>query len=478
MKKIYAFLMMAGILIFSSCEQQETIVFEDEMDLLKSGNLKAKTILVEPAGPDYDTQNLFEAFAAAKENGPGTVILLAEGEFYLDQIKVNDFHGVFMGSGKNKTIIHTISGGINYDKGPLLFNFAGGDITVSDMSFEIFEDHPSQPFKYWTGEQATFLTGVIRIAGNSIENYTANSKFQNLSFTGKYVGKFDFTPYNIDNCILIGGGGGTIADENNLIYPLGGQHIIQNCEFNTTETAVNAIGLSYGNLTVGGSPNHANLMTNANLGILFIAGEHSNVKYSHNKMVEMQSLGGFYIIQDNTPPQFDGGLHPDACNFQIQNNTIELVGEPSAYNSAWPDGILMIDFIGQGDPAKKSNWLVQKNLFTLSGGYQTAFYSICTYNVNAIQNIIAGQSYYAFVLGGDDSGWDMKFNDFSNFESGWADIVLGSGTSNNKVICETANTSVADYGTDNVIKGPAERGKVIDISKYNRSEKLQHIFRQ
>ncbi|MDZ7608608.1 MAG: hypothetical protein U5K79_24165 [Cyclobacteriaceae bacterium] len=64
-------------------------------------------------------------------------------------------------------------------------------------------------------------------------------------------------------------------------------------------------------------------------------------------MVEINALGGFIIIQANIPPQWDGGLHPDACNFQIQNNEIELVGEPGMYNSAWPDGIFMIDFIGQ-----------------------------------------------------------------------------------------------------------------------------------
>ena len=477
MKKNYAILVMAGIMIFSSCEQQETFVFEDEMDLLKSGNLKAKTIVVEPKGPEYDTQNLLEAFAAAKELGPNAIVMLAEGEFFFDNIEVTDFRGVFKGSGKNKTLVHSLPGGNTVAGNPMLFNFRGGDITVSDISFDIIEEYPSYPFDTWTEGEVAFLGAVIRISGGSIENYTANSKFQNLSFKGKYVGETEFTPYNIDNCILIGGGGGTFADKD-LIYPLGGQHIIQNCEFNTTETAVNAIGLSHGNLIVGGSPNHANLMTNANAGIFFMAGELTNVKYSHNKMVDIYGYGGIGIIQNNIPPQWDGGLHPDACNFQIQNNNIELVGEPGSYYQTWPKGIMMVDIIGRGDPAKKSNWLVQKNLFKLSGGKQTALYSFCTYNVNAIQNIIAGQSDLAFGLWGDTSGWGMKFNDFSNYESVRADIVLGSQTSNNKVICETANTSVEDNGTDNVIKGPAERGKVIDISKYNESEKLQHIFRQ
>lgn len=468
MKKIYALLILAGILTLGSCEKQEALVSDDTSVSLKSASVK--TILVEPAGPANDTQNLLQAFETAKEMGPGAVVLLAEGEFFFDNIEVTDFRGVFKGSGKNKTVVHSLPGGNTNNYSNFFITFLGGDITVSDMSFDIIEESP-----IYTSEtdEATFLGSIIRIAGSSIENYTANSEFQNLGFKGLYVGESDFTPYNINNCITLGGGNG-----GKDIYPLGGQHIIQNCEFNTIDAAVVAIGLSHGNLTVGGSPNHANIITNANFGILFIAGEHANVKCSYNKMAEIYAYGGFYIVQDNVPPEYDGGLHPDACNFQIQNNEIELVGEPSAYNSAWPDGIFMIDFIGQGNPAKKSNWLVQKNLFKLSGGYQSAFNSICTYNVNAIQNIIIGQSDFAFgLMWGDDSGWDMKFNDFTNYESGWVDIILGDWTSNNKVVCETANTSVADYGTNNVIKGPAERGKVVDISKYNKSEKLQHIFR-
>ena len=306
---------------------------------------------VYPNGVD-DTENLVQAFADAKAAGPGAIVMLAEGEFFFDNIEVTDFRGVFMGSGKNKTIVHSLPGGNTGVDNPMFFNFRGGDITVSDISFDIIEDYPSYPFDTWTEGEVAFLAAVIRISGSSIENYTANSKFQNLSFKGEYVGETESTPYNIDNCILIGGGGGTFEDED-LIYPLGGQHIIQNCEFNTAETAVNAIGLSYGNLTVGGSPNHANLITNTNVGILFIAGEHANVKYTYNKMAEIYAISGLYIVQGNVPPQWDGGLHPDACNFQIQNNEIELVGEPSMYNSAWPDGILMIDVIGQGDPAQK-----------------------------------------------------------------------------------------------------------------------------
>jgi len=462
MKKIYALLMMAGFLILGSCEQQETFVSGDEMNMLKSGNQGAKTILVEPAGSENDTQNLLQAFATAKEMGPGSVVLLAEGEFYFDNIGVTDFRGVFMGSGKDKTIVHSLPGGNTEQGGIMLFNFLGGDITVSDMSFDIIKESPIYTLET---DEATYLPSIIGIAGSSVENYTANSKFQNLGFKGMYVGKSDFTPYNINNCITIGGGW-----VDNLIYPLGGQHIIQNCEFSTIDAAVVAIGLSHGNLTVGGSPNHANLITNANTGILFIAGEHANVKYSYNKMVEINA-GGFNIIQDNVPPEYDGGLYPAACNFQIQNNEIELVGDPC-------DGIFMIDFIGLGDPAEQSSWLIQKNLFKLSGGAQTAINSIFTYNVNAIQNIVSGQSVFAFGLWGNDSGWDMKFNDFTNYESGWVDIAMGDGTSGNKVVCETANTSVADYGTDNVIKGPAERGKVVDISKYGKAEKLQHYFRK
>ncbi len=476
MKTFYFMLLfLAGILVLGSCEKQETIVSDQAVSSLKSANLMAKTILVEPAGPMYDTKNLMEAFAQAKEAGPGAVIQLTEGDFYLDQMIINDFRGTFKGSAKDKTIVHTIPGGINLqvyapfiETNSFFLDFHGGDFTVSDMSFVISDDNPVKPYDWWTGGDVTFLGAIIRVGGSSPENYTANTKFQNLSFSGKYVELFDFTPYNVDNAIEFGG--------SYTNYPMGGNQIVQNCEFSTCETGINAIGLANGELTIGGSPHQSNFLTNTNTGISFWAGDHMNVKISNNKMEAMQSIGGIWIYQENIPPDFNKAVVPSACNFLIQNNVIELVGP-------YPDGIAIYDIVGMDDPAKQSKAHIQGNLFKLSGGTQsdvasqTAIYGYSLFNTNASQNIISGKSLFAFFITGVSTGCDFKFNDFSQYNSEWIDIWLRPYTSDNKVICETDETTVYDESGLNTIKGPAKRGKVVDLSNFEITKNKQHGFR-
>jgi len=66
--------------------------------------------LVEPTGVD-DTANLQAAFDAAVAAGPGSVVELAEGNFYLSKgIVVEDFGGTFRGQGSDKSVIHLVPG--------------------------------------------------------------------------------------------------------------------------------------------------------------------------------------------------------------------------------------------------------------------------------------------------------------------------------------------------------------------------------
>lgn len=471
MKRIYFMLLiLAGIFVSASCTKQESVVFHDADSILKNANLPATMIVIDPAGPMYDTENLMAAFAQAKESGPGSIVQLAEGEFYLDKIDIYDFRGTFKGSGKDKTVIHTVPGGIDIgitspyiETNPFFIEFHGGDITVSDMSFEILDNNPAQAFDCWNGEIVTFLAAIIRVSGSSPENNTADSKFQNLRFIGKLVNLFAFTPYNVDNCIELGGG--------NATYPLGGKHVIQNCEFNTSETGIITLGLTKGNLTVGGNPEQGNSFANENTGFGFMAGANMNVKVSNNKMEAIQSLAGIFIDQEDIPADFNDGVVLDACDILIQNNVIELAG-PN------PDAIAIYDIAGYLDPAKQSKFHIQGNLLKLSGGYQSAINGCCIVNANVLQNIISGNSVLGFYIWGISTGCEFKFNDFSQFNPDWLmDIWLTQDTYDNKVICETDKTSVYDASGLNVIKGPAEIGKVVDIASDEFVKIKQHSLK-
>ncbi|MDZ7608607.1 MAG: hypothetical protein U5K79_24160 [Cyclobacteriaceae bacterium] len=80
------------------------------MNRAKPVKIHGPVFKVYPTGVD-DTENLVQAFADAKVAGPGAIVKLAEGEFFFDNIEVTDFRGFFMGSGKNKTLVHSLPGG-------------------------------------------------------------------------------------------------------------------------------------------------------------------------------------------------------------------------------------------------------------------------------------------------------------------------------------------------------------------------------
>lgn len=64
-------------------------------------------ITVRPTGVD-DTANLQCAFDLAVVSGSEMEVSLAGGTFYTSQIVVHDFHGVFSGTGTEKTVIHNV----------------------------------------------------------------------------------------------------------------------------------------------------------------------------------------------------------------------------------------------------------------------------------------------------------------------------------------------------------------------------------
>ncbi len=467
------FILFAGIIGFQSCEKNESL-HRVNPEISEELNLKkGHVLLVEPMGPAYDTENLLDAFAQAKETGPGAVVELAAGEFYIDYMVIESFYGTFKGAGIGKTIVHTVPEGITLpvtspysEIKPFLIEFVGGDIEVSHMSFDIDVEEPVKPFDWYTGGSGTFLGAVLRISGKTPDKNAANSRFHHLSFKGLYVDLIDFLPYNIDNCILIGGGFG--------IYSFEGHHKIENCYFESVETAINSIGPANGTITIGGSPKKGNVVENSNLGILLFDSKNIDVIISHNEMNNMQSYGGMWLRQGVVPPVFSN-LEPGKSNYHVNNNTIHLAGNPGPGGGYWPDGISIVDLIGRENTQQQSNFHIHKNHITLTGGYQTAINSQSTYGTKINQNVITGNSTFAIGLWGNDSGWKMIFNDFSNYEHVWTDIALGENTHDNKVICETEHTSVADLSGENTVKGPAKRGKNMMPKNFSNSEKMKQV---
>jgi hypothetical protein len=471
MKKLsyFIFILLAGSMAFNSCKKNKS-QHQVNPEISEGLNLKkGKVILVEPMGPAYDTENLLDAFAKAKEMGPGATVELASGEFYLDYMVIESFYGTFKGAGIDKTIVHTVPEGITlpvtspvFDTKPYLLSFAGGDVEICHLTFDIINEKPVEPFKLLHDEEVTFLATVLRIAKESETINKANSYIHHVSFKGKYVDFYDFTPYNVDNCILYNG--------DMPVKEFEGNHTVENCYFETCETAINAIGSANGNIRIGGSPAKTNVITNSNLGVLIMDSKNLNLHISHNEMKDMQSAGGIYLMQGVGSPVWTD-LNPAASNYHVKNNIIHLVGDPGPEGGYWPDGIYMVDLPCRENYADRTNFHIHKNTFTLTGGIQNAINSYSTFDVKVIKNVIKGDSRFAIGLWGNDSDWKMIFNDFKNYEHEWTDIALGQNTHDNKVICETEHTSVADLSGENIVKGPAKRGKKMIPKHYQNSRK-------
>ena len=161
-KSIY-FIVMVISLSLIGCEKEYFLDDSDNPSALKSEKIKvmpstANDVLTK-AGEDW--QNINDALQGA---GPGEVVQLAEGLFYLHKSIIRwDFNGTLKGSGKNKTTIQTVPGELfdvsecpplklswKDNDGFFMFCFAHHDndemrtVRVSDLT--IIVDEPTTPY--------------------------------------------------------------------------------------------------------------------------------------------------------------------------------------------------------------------------------------------------------------------------------------------------------------------------------------------
>lgn len=145
MKQIFKILFFIACLGFiAGCN--ETPQFGDELNdmELKSAHV---VFTVEPNGTD-DTDNLNNAFTNAIAAGPGAVVQLVEGTYYINFIEVREFVGKFKGAGKGKTVITNIleldrESLISQNLNTVLLRFVGGDVCMRDMTVQFNMDYPS-----------------------------------------------------------------------------------------------------------------------------------------------------------------------------------------------------------------------------------------------------------------------------------------------------------------------------------------------
>jgi hypothetical protein len=415
----------------------------------------AAVFCVHPSGGD-DTHNIQKAFDRAVKAGPGSTVQLSAGNFYMNNILVKDFRGFFKGAGKCKTVIDTRRG--KYPNGPgvtvvpdvayfsFLIGFVGGNVRVSNMSFDITAAEPAKP---WGGEQ-TNLSGVFVVTGN------ASSAFDRVRFRA-HAGDAD--GYNVEGDIVIFGPvGGT-----------GGVHTVTRCSFAGRE-GIEVGGLWGGRLTVGGSPAMGNVFDNYYCCCRFEGSSDSTIVMSHSRM--RASAGGVIMIMQGAGAPSAADLPPlPAPRYVIRDNTM-LASKVTADDGsilAGAGGVLAWDDSWvYGEPSRLDAVIAHNTIVLDNGGLDGGINGIGAQGIRTLYNHISGTGVAGIDAGTDiyasfhipaapAKGWKIIGNDISRvnplnaFGGNAAQIWLGQESSHCLVVGGCMPTTVLDQGTDNIL---------------------------
>ncbi|MFX1379624.1 MAG: right-handed parallel beta-helix repeat-containing protein [Promethearchaeota archaeon] len=373
------------------------------------------TFIVSPSGGD-DTANIQAAFDAA---GPRDTVQLTAGQFYTNEIFVVNFYGTFKGTGKDLTKIDVLRGldpgasGVSSPMGsPHIFTFLGGDVDISDLSFDITPYEPAEPWGppppdgWWYD-----LLSAILITGD------IKSRIENVEFAG-HEGTALYDPwhplysvksYNVRVGVEYGGGLTTT-----------GRHIITDCEFNSLWLGITAWGLMNCELTI-----KSNSIVGGAIGV--INADNSNSKFEiSNNYIEANAFAGIWAMQ----------FAPSPCQWLISHNTLNP--------SIMADGICLEDYSGSGslESIVSSNKILCD---TFWGGIWTTMVQ----DAFIINNIIRGTADYAIACYYAYNNL-LLGNNVQNVDAYWAPIVL-LFASECVIVGGSTKTNVLDIGGDNNI---------------------------
>ncbi|MDF1570916.1 MAG: hypothetical protein RQ743_12565 [Bacteroidales bacterium] len=441
------FLIFACFGLMSGCEQFE--MPDDDLtgiDLTKA--ISQAVFTVEPTGFD-DTENLKNAFAEAVDAGPGAVVQLVEGEYFLGFLEIRNFYGTMEGAGKTKTIITAMN---NLDMQALwdlnlhgdLVKFVGGDVRLSHFTIQTPPGKISvtgSPKGHIRSLVNFSATNAVYEAGN--ENRSINVTVDNVSFKGQFI---EGGPgYNHGyNCFF---GLRTGYD-----YFSGSDIAREKIDFKITNSEINTFvyGLVLESMKnsklIVGEKNKGNVFSNLdqsggvwesrNMEIL-IEGNTFNVpEYSWG--FDLSDYPYYGVLKDE--PETETTL----CN--IQNNVFNL---PYAEY-----GIYIRNQRHYFYPNEKPvAYQIRNNQFNMTDGYPWGIVTQVTKDMVIRNNKFSGYGYQALYLTLLSEGGLVLGNNFSTAEFSSAAIFLNANTSNWTVVGGMIKDRVINLGVNNVITG-------------------------
>ena len=408
--------------------------------LLKKGGNAGAVIRVSPNGTD-DTQNLIDAFALAKASGAGSTVQLAEGEYHIGFVLVEDFIGAFTGAGMGKSIIVPLPNLPNNDLyaqnlAPVLVKFLRGNVRISNMSFLNLEGEPSPGDDLWG-----FL-GLFDWAHTELPDLPENHKIMAVVDHVEFVsnpGPAGWTPYAVQTGIA---GGSDFVWDSNLPYS-NTDITVTNCTFKELNWAITNLAIEKGKIVIC---NNGPINTN---GGIWLADDIGGSTLISGNEFYTPAWGSSLTITDAnyTAAGLNEFKLSDGCQYEISGNIFHATDAWGAITIANDRKALGI--IDNKNPVLA---LIKNNLFDLQGSVYAGIWNWITDDAVIRNNKFTGQAMAGLYVDPRVENSLMLGNNFSNLVCTDHNIVL---LGNNSTVIGGGNnsTSVLNLGENNVITG-------------------------
>ena len=439
------------------------------------------TFVVEPTGVD-DTDNLQAAFDAAIAAGPGSVVELAAGDFYLSEpILIDDFSGTFRGQGSSASVIHltpdTLFGLVHWPvsdlpAAPLIFYLAyhedGAVLRWESMGFDLVGEgepwhHPYIPDPYWMD-----ALWPVWIEGFGLRH--VDSTWWDVRVKGDEGPQYIWG-WNANSII-----------SRNLI----GTHTVTNCHFDTMD-----YGLFFGfhdgsKITVGGQlPADRVTFHNLHFGVVSFGTINSEIQVRNVRASnDVDSPWGYDVLwvasASGMKVHMSGVEADNMSGAALQADLLGCGTAPSTYlfehnvirqmpSTSWAG------FEVWETCPEKSDIVIRNNKISGDGSFIFGpIFTLGARDAVITNNTITGSGPAAMYLGpwgADDSGLMVKGNNVQGWkiDSGpcgeeclglpLAPIWLGAGTSGNTVVGSgNLRTTVFDESGANILVGVNSQG--------------------
>jgi hypothetical protein len=426
------------------------------MDLKKAP--ASAVFMVAPSGGD-DTPAIMQAFNDAKAAGPGSVVQLCEGEYYLGFMEIRDFYGTFKGAGKDKTLITVMNNldgqamwmsGLHTD----LVKFVGGNVTLSDFTIQTPDGKMCI-----TGPAAGHIRSFFNFSAWN-KNYEPGNNSRSINVEVSNVGFYGHPtiPTAYFNCLYA-------IKTGQDVYPSGSVRLgrekinirITNCDFDFFRHSVWLTGMTDGSVEIG-EKNKGNHFSNNWLAVFML--ESFNMKFSFiGNVVVQPKITGYsgnvsYSVEVSNYPYYPGWFLPEVQTrstlVSIEQNTFNIDGAGSI--GMWFHDRRRLS----GEPP--TMFQIKNNLINLMDDYAGGIYFIETDGVVVRNNKFTGTGFdgivaYSYISSAYAQNGLILGNNFSGATFHEAAVWLGKYTRDWTIVGGNIGENVINLGENNIITG-------------------------